>query len=135
MKKTDLLTRLTALEAAEIHRFSNRVSTIGSEAGKSFLEELLAEIDGHLPEGLLSPSERIEYWQRKVDEAETLITQKGAAPDDDNVPNASPATMAILRELRYEIACEEIAEFRQKLQGAKQASQGVRGNPIVSTQV
>ncbi len=122
MKKSDLLARLADLEEKTGRRLTASVMENDQEApGKSLLAELLAGPEGDPKDEPLCPSERVEYWQRKVDETELLITRNGASPDDERLSNSGPTSRSILQALRYEIACEEIAEFRQKLGEAERA--------------
>lgn len=69
----------------------------------------------------LSPAKQILYWRGKVAEAEALIASNGVADDDDIAALLmSSTTLKILRELRFEIASENIDEYREMLLAAEQ---------------
>ena len=64
---------------------------------------------------------RVQYWRKKVAEAEYLIESKGVSADDDIAALwMNEVTLRIGRELSFEVASEGINEYRQMLASAEQ---------------
>lgn len=127
MRKSDMSGRLAVLESGatmngpRLAEDDPRVVAYRARAHRQHAE-LREETDsGVKAHERLSPAKQILYWRGKVAEAEALIASNGVADDDDIAALLmSGTTLKILRELRFEIASENIDEYREMLQAAEQ---------------
>lgn len=127
MRRSDISGRLAVLESEatmngpRLADDDPRVVAYRARAHQK-LAELREETDsGVKAHERLSPAKQLLYWRGKVAEAEALIASNGVAEDDDIAAlSMNETTLRILRELRFEIASENIDEYREMLLAAEQ---------------
>jgi hypothetical protein len=125
MRKSDMSGRLAVLESEatmngpRLADDDPRVVAYRARAHQKFAE-LREETDlGVKAHERLSPAKQLLYWQGKVADAEALIASNGVAEDDDIAAlSMGDTSRRILQELRFEIASENIDEYRAMLQSA-----------------
>ena len=126
MRKSDMSRRLAVLESEatmngpRLADDDPRVVAYQARAHQQLAELVEETTTGIKTHERLSPAKQILYWQGKVAEAEALIASNGVADDDDiSALLMSGTTLEILRELRLEVATENIDEYREMLLAAE----------------
>jgi hypothetical protein len=125
MRKSDMSGRLAVLES-EATMNGPRLADDDPRlvAYRARAHQQLAELREETDSGVkaherLSPAKQLLYWQGKVADAEALIASNGVAEDDDIAAlSMGDTSRRILQELRFEIASENIDEYRAMLQSA-----------------
>ena len=136
--RSNLANRLAELESAKpaIKRLSEddpRVIAYRAKSHRRLAEKVLEAETGIKTHERLSPAEQVAYWKERVEEAEYSIANHGKTPDHDLQSGLmGGASLRIMQDLNYEMAVEDIAEFRRMLAEAQEAC---RTGNVVATKV
>ena len=127
MRRSDLSGRLAVLESEaatngpRLAEDDPRVVAYRAKARQQLAELVEESTTGIKAHERLSPAKQVLYWRGKVAEAEALIASNGVA-DDDYIAALwmGDTTLKIFQKLQFEIASENIDEYREMLLAAEQ---------------